>query len=280
MYERKCSNCGESIYYKKLCDFNRAEKNKTKCKRCCRLGVLNPFFGKKHTEDTIKNFSEKRIENNHIYQTEEFRKKQSINTSGENNPMYGKCVYDRWLEKYGKEIADEKNNNMKIKLSEKRSGENNPMYGKPSPIGSGNGWSGWYKNYYFRSLTELSFILNVIERFGFTFESGEKKKYKIQYLENDIKRSYFPDFVLNNKYIVECKPKKLQELKTNILKKESAIKFCEKNGYIYKIIDVLFSLDFEKIKTLYENGDIIFTEKSKMKYINYNTKYEKNKQRR
>lgn len=44
---------------------------------------------------------------------------------------------------YGKEKAVE----LKEKLSERFSGEGNPMFGKPSPEGSGNGWSGWYKNF-------------------------------------------------------------------------------------------------------------------------------------
>jgi hypothetical protein len=29
-------------------------------------------------------------------------------TSGKNNPMYGRSIYDVWLEKFGKEIADQK----------------------------------------------------------------------------------------------------------------------------------------------------------------------------
>jgi hypothetical protein len=36
------------------------------------------------------------------------------------------------------------------------------MYGKPSPQGSGNGWSGWYKGKYFRSIMELSFIVEYL----------------------------------------------------------------------------------------------------------------------
>ena len=150
MYERKCPCCGNLIQYKKLYDCNRAEKIKTKCKKCNNSGENNPFYGKKHTDEMIKHFSDKRISNNHIYQTLEFRETQSINTSGEKNPMYGKSVYDTWIEKYGKDVADEKLRLMKLKRSEQSIGEKNPMYGKPSPKGSGNGWSGWYNNHFFR----------------------------------------------------------------------------------------------------------------------------------
>ncbi|MBR4316812.1 MAG: hypothetical protein IKP65_07630 [Alphaproteobacteria bacterium] len=41
---------------------------------------------------------------------------------------------------------------LKKKYSEKSKGKNNPMYGKPAPKGSGNGVSGWYKGWFFRSL--------------------------------------------------------------------------------------------------------------------------------
>jgi len=51
------------------------------------------------------------------------------------------------------------------------------MYGKPAPIGSGNGWSGWYKGWYFRSLLELSFMINVIERFKMSWQNAETKKH-------------------------------------------------------------------------------------------------------
>jgi hypothetical protein len=45
-------------------------------------------------------------------------------------------------------------------------------------IACGNGWSGWYKEYFFRSLGELSFIISVVERFGFNAVSAESQKYK------------------------------------------------------------------------------------------------------
>jgi len=35
-------------------------------------------------------------------------KKTKNKMIGKNNPMYGKSVYDIWLKKYGKDIADEK----------------------------------------------------------------------------------------------------------------------------------------------------------------------------
>ena len=54
-------------------------------------------------------------------------------TSGKNNPMYGRCAYDIWLEKYGKEYADKRRVETIEKIRKNqpnRVGENNPMYGK------------------------------------------------------------------------------------------------------------------------------------------------------
>lgn len=93
--------------------------------------------------------------------------------------MFGKTFYDIWVEKYGLEIANQKLIEFKNNRSKSSTGEKNPMFGKTSPTGSGNGWSGWYKDWYFRSINELSFMINVIERFKFTWVSGEKLKYKI-----------------------------------------------------------------------------------------------------
>lgn len=39
--------------------------------------------------------------------------------NGENNPMFGKSMYDIWLEKYGKEEADKKHSEWKLKKSGK-----------------------------------------------------------------------------------------------------------------------------------------------------------------
>ena len=47
-------------------------------------------------------------------------------------------------------------------MSASMSGEQNPMFGKQTPTGAGNGWSGWYKDWYFRSLGELSYVVNVL----------------------------------------------------------------------------------------------------------------------
>ena len=65
---------------------------KIQLKKEMNKGKNNPFFGKSHTEDQKK-----------IWSTNKKGK-----YSGENNPMYKKSVYNIWVEKYGKEVADSK----------------------------------------------------------------------------------------------------------------------------------------------------------------------------
>jgi hypothetical protein len=198
--------------------------------------------------------------------TQEFRDKISQLNNDKIVGTHGKPNYDGWVYKFGKEVADEKLKSVKAKLSILNSGSGNPMFGKPSPKGSGNGWSGWYKGWYFRSLRELTYMIKIIERFNLKWVSGESKKYKISY--QDFKgsdRNYFPDFIINGKYIVECKPKKLWTSDNVIRKKNAAIEYCLTNDLTYKMVDI-GKISDEEIKTLKENGFIIFLPRYEKKY--------------
>ena len=153
---------------------------------------------------------------------------------------------------YGKEKAAE----LKEKLSERFSGENNPMFGKPSPKGSGNGWSGWYKNFYFRSLLELSFLIREQR------ELKSAESIKIPYIDFDgTARTYHPDFICENT-LIEIKPKKLLGTATNKLKFEAGKKFCENNDFQFKILteDDIEKLSDEEIQQLYDSHLIKFIE--------------------
>jgi hypothetical protein len=247
---------------KKVC--NSFDRAKVLCRKCgCnnpeRLKVLsnknkgknNPFYNKKHTNESKIKIANKDMS---FTQTKEFKEKCA--NKGSKNGMYGKSFYNVWLEKYGKERADQKLIELKIKHSKNNKGKNNPMYGKPSPQGSGNGWSGWYKKWYFRSLKELSYMINVIEKNNYKWENGEQKKLTIKYVNYDgTKRTYRPDFLVEDKWLVEVKPKRLMETPNNKLKKEAALIFCEKHNYEYQMIEPK-PLTEEEIEKLYENGQI------------------------
>lgn len=198
--------------------------------------------------------------------------RNSENKSGEKNPNFGgtwhgippSVLYKgkTYEEIYGKE----KSYLMRKNLSDKFSGKNNNMYGKPSPNGSGNGWSGWYKNIFFKSLLELSFLLNYVDRFNMKCESAEKKKYRMMYKDYyDEERNYFADFIINKKYMIEIKPEHLRNSFINKRKKESALIFCENNNLKYKIITPK-KLKFDEIKKLINTEKIKFIDRYKEKY--------------
>lgn len=174
-------------------------------------------------------------------------------------------LYDIWLEKFGKKIADQKLQAFKDKQSINQSGINNTMYGKPAPQGSGNGWSGWYKGWYFRSLRELSFMINIIEKQNLQWRTPDKE-FKISYVDyKGDTRNYFPDFIINENKIIEVKPLKLHNTPKVLAKKLAAEKFCLNNQFTYEIVDPPI-LNEEQIKELYESGQIKFLEKYDNKF--------------
>ena len=291
-FVRNCPECGIKLTYANVKYRNRAEKNGVICRSCrykevnSRPGIgkarianrrnyfgdQNPFFGKTHSEDTKEKL---RAVDRSYTQTDKFRKNSARN--GVKNGMYGKSVYDVWKEKYGKREADEKFSKWLEVLSKKSSGKNNPMFGKPAPQGSGNGWGGWYKGWYFRSLRELSYVIGVLEKTGQKWESAENNKFSIPYINYDgIPRTYRPDFIVDEKILVEVKPKRLMETPINLLKKEAAIQFCKNNGFEFKMVDVKL-LETDQFVFLYRKGEVRFNKKYhiRMEQLCQNTKYKK-----
>ncbi len=216
--------------------------------------------------------------NKELYSEEkylEIKEKIAVHSRGAQNNMFGKSDHTHGWINYGKSIkgksledihGNEKSQEIKSKLSKHSSGKNNPMYGKPAPMGAGNGWSGWYNEWYFRSLHELSYMINVIERFNFQWESAEKKDLQIKYKDGDNERTYVADFLIEGKYLVEIKPKKLHKSRIVKLKEKAAINFCFDRGLIYKLSSPVKLLDDEIIKDLIETDRIQLIDRYKEKY--------------
>jgi len=267
----KCDECDKIIKYKALSTYKtsiRRSKTFGLCSSCLKNGERNPFFNKKHTKESMvrmvktSNNSEERKKYYEKIRSEEYRKYLS-DWMKKNSPMRGNSYYKIWVQKYGVDKADEMNKECSLKKSVK--GEKNYWFGKTPPFGSGNGWSGWYNGWYFRSLLELSYMVNVIEKYGFNWETGESNKFKIVFKHKDVVKNYFPDFVLNNKYMVECKPKRLWNTDLIINKKNAAEEFCQKNDLIYKLRDIPKMSD-DEILSLYVNGELIWIERYRIKF--------------
>ena len=233
-------------------------------KNNAKFGEANQFFGKTHSKETKERLTQKAIERIRTPEELEQAKLQLAKVSNK------RPIKDILIEKYGEQEANIRWEAKKKKNSIASIGSNNPMFGKVSPQGSGNGWSGWYGEWYFRSLLELSFMINTIERFNFTWKSAESIKIPyIDYLGNQ--RNYFPDFILNNKYLIEIKPSRLKNTLVVITKQQAAITYCSSNDMIYKLITPIM-LKQDKILSLYKEGKIKllprYEEKLKQRYLN------------
>jgi hypothetical protein len=118
-WKRKCPKCGEEIPYSRIYERNRAEKRNTICKSCA-------YKELKRSEETKQRISKNNVK--HWLgksRSEEVKKKMSKNHadfSEKNNPMYGKSVYDIWIDKYGKEEADKRWIEKSKKISESHIG--------------------------------------------------------------------------------------------------------------------------------------------------------------
>jgi hypothetical protein len=178
-------------------------------------------------------------------------------------------LYDCWLKRHGKEEAEKRLISFKQKLSLANSGKNNNMYGKPSPQGAGNGWAGWYKGWYFRSLLELSYMVNVIESGGLRWESAEKRELMITYTDYEGKiKNYFADFLINKNTLVECKPKRLWNTPKVTCKKTAAENFCKINNMVYQLTDTE-KISYEQLKKLYDDGLVKFLSRYEEKFLKY-----------
>lgn len=273
IFKRNCPKCNDEIVYVYKVSFLNASKKNTNCQKCysswnkinkeVRDGIRkNGFSGKTHSDVQKEKWSIKRVLNCDKYQTESFKNKISILTKGTNNPMHGKNFYSIWLEKYGKEEADIRLLEHSKKVS--RPGKLNGMYGKPSPNGSGNGWSGWYDGWFFRSLKELYFMINTIEKNNLQWESGEKSVFTITWELDGKSKTYHSDFIIGNK-MIEIKPKSLWNSAIVKSKREAAEKWCFEKGMVYELIDTP-SFELSEIQSLIDSGLLKFTERYEKKY--------------
>jgi len=269
-FTRKCPQCNSVVSYTTAIVRDHAEKKLKLCRKCAHKGkhnhsgINNPFYGKTHSKEVKERLA---AVDRAYTQTDDFKKK--CTKSGKSNGMYGKSVYDTWLAKYGKEEADRRREERSKVQSEASMGAKNNMYGKPSPIFSGNGWKGWCNGWFFRSLRELSYVINILEVKKLAWKSAEG--IRILYIDHKgHDRTYTPDFLVENHILVEIKPKRLKKLWDNQLKKIAAVKYCKEHGLVYKMFDVRRNrLTIDQLIDLVEKKTIKLTDKSIQKLNNY-----------
>lgn len=178
-----------------------------------------------------------------------------------------KGVRDNWVAKHGEEIGGKMYEEF---LQRRRDsgfarGKNNPMYGKPSPQGAGNGWKGWYRGHYFRSLREVMFMIDMDER-GLEWKSAETKTYTIPYEQDGVPRTYRPDFIVGSE-LWELKPIRLHNSPNVTTKRIAAERFCSERGLTYRLEDV--DIEKEVIHEAWKAGLVRFDRDYEKRFLEY-----------
>jgi len=179
-----------------------------------------------------------------------------------------KNQYDCWVETLGREGADVRY--AAYCESHKRGarkGPASPQYGKPPPNGTGNGWKGWYREQFFRSLREACFMIEM-EGVGTIWATGETLH--IPYVFNGKDCTYRPDFLIGNR-VIEIKPARLHSSPRVSAKHDAATAYCEARGLTYELIDV--AIDARALLEALNDGRLRFDRDYRdrfMRYIGHN----------
>lgn len=288
-WKRCCPTCNNVMYYKSRRAMKGGEAIKSVCKPCAiqkqkttlaawdeekrqtrserrrrynlehYSGVGNPFYGKHHTTSTIDVLKK---QDKSYTKTKDFSDKVRSSMIGIDTSVN---LIALWTEKFGEQRANELEAERRLKISESLSGALNPMYGKPAPLAAGGGIKGWYRGIHFRSLRELSYMYELDEA-NIPWRSAESSEFSIVYENPYTKRlaTYFPDFIVNETKLVECKPKHFQNIPVVNAKAIAARVVCAERGLTYEFVDPS-KLSREKLFELERNGLVKFTERTKGK---------------
>lgn len=239
-----CRSCSQKRQYaagtrvSKIAEYNRAQKGKT----------LEERLGKQKAV--------------------EVREKLSRKLSGDNNPNYqGKyskfeaaheAKKGKTFEEY---YGEERARVLRQKISRATSGSNNPMYGKSPSKLSGSGLKGYFKNVFFRSYLELSYLIQ-LDKLHVKVESAETTKFTVLYKLDNVNRTYKPDFYLpDTNEVIEIKWSRLAQTK----KVQIQASFAQSQFDNYKILtehDIQLST-LDEIKMYIEHGILNIVKYSK-----------------
>ena len=113
------------------------------------------------------------------------------------------------------------------------------------------GFVGKYKQYLFRSLIELSFILD--SENDHKIECAERKC-SMPYIFNGKKHNYYPDFLVDGNKIVEIKPFSFFHDPAVLAKKKAGEDYCAKRGWEYQMTD--WPINKDKILDKVLSGEV------------------------
>lgn len=257
---RQCPRCQNPVFHSNRDERDRAQHERKICRGCQAndykvrfKGDKNPFHGRSHTEQTKRNLSlahkGKRLSPEHRAKCVPYLHR---------NRVIVRDYLSYWIGKLGEEAGRARFEAYQARLSDRNRGKANPMYGKPTPQGSGNGWKGWYRGWHFHSLREIQFYLQAEADGRKCLKIHAHKAYRVPYTDSHgTARTYLPDFLLDDKFIVEIKPKKLWNTNENRPKFDAAKAFFAAKGLTFQVIDI--QPDAMTLKEKYLAGEITFT---------------------
>lgn len=211
--------------------------------------------------------SMKAMEAKYGFSCDEMREK--LKACGEYDPAHKNAFgnklspYHCWVKRYGQKEADKRQTENNAATSLRCRGSGNPMYGKTTPQGAGNGWKGWYKDHYFRSLREAVYMIS-LDREGLTWSSAEK--IVIPYTMDGKSRTYRPDYLVGNR-LVEVKPVRLHKSPNVTAKRLGAEAYCATRNLVYELIDV--PINAQIIYDAMQKGDIRFDRDYEQRFLDY-----------
>ena len=257
----KCNDCGKefdlkdylvskhlSKYGGVLCRSCIQRRQYKEGKRSSKIGTYNKSQRGKTLEERLG--KEK---------ANSMKQKLSERLSGKLNPNYG-GKYSKFEKAHQQQkgktleqwLGEEKANLMKQKISIATSGENNPMYGKSPSKLSGSGLKGYYKNIYFRSFLELSYLVQ-LDKNDIKVESAETEKFLVHYEFNGVNKTYKPDYYLvDTDEVIEIKWHRLLSSSIVQIKKIAALK--QFNNYKIVTENEIDLLSLEDMKFLINQG--------------------------
>jgi hypothetical protein len=136
-----------------------------------------------------------------------------------NHPLWGK--------------SHRQESNEKNRQSQFRNIENGFRYNTPNSYESGSFYSNKLRaNVTYRSSYERAFLY-LLEK---STEYYQYEPLSIPYVYNGEEHRYIPDFLVKD-FLIEIKPKRLQERSDVLAKKEAAEQYCLHNGLKYRMVD-------------------------------------------
>jgi hypothetical protein len=257
--------CRKQLGYSLSANRDVAEKRGTLCISCAWSQATPETKAKKSA--ILKNTGTRRSGPSHPI----------FGKSGAETYRFGHSNYDEWVQKYGLEEADRRKQEVSAKIQrtwtpERREraavvcrnvlrdfkGPNHPMFGRPAPQGSSHGCSGHYRGHFFRSLLELSFMLQ-LDQIGWVWETGEQKKFALLYEWEGKVHNYFPDFCIGETR-VEIKPRGLVRTHKNQAKFAAARNAWGDNFKVVTDKD-LVRIKKKDLQYLCQSGEVVLLKK-------------------